>query len=96
LNYFAKFLGLFAQIDYEGRKRVSESYAFEETLIDIKRDQYVGKDERQLYIENLAPDTRYTFNISAKFTEGWGSPYSINVETSSQGLISYNNVICIY
>jgi len=58
----------------------------EETLIDVKKDQYVPKEKRTCYIDNLAPDTFYSFNISAKFLDGsWGLPYLLRVETSSEG-----------
>ena len=65
---------------------MSEASGVEETLIDVKRDKYVVKEETTLYIDNLIPDTSYTFNISAKFFDGWGAPHFIIVETSSEGL----------
>lgn len=58
----------------------------EETLIDQKKDRFVAKEERMLYIENLIPNTVYSFNISAKFIDGtWGPPYHLSVETSVEG-----------
>lgn len=75
----------FIKIDYEGRKKISEAAGVEETVIDVKRDKYVAKEDRTLYIDHLIPDTSYIFNISAKFMDGWGAPYLLVVETSSEG-----------
>ena len=69
----------------------------EEAVIDIKKDLLVTKEDRRLQVDSLAPDTRYTFNISAKFFDGWGAPHQLVIDTSShgtEGYLSYKLLHC--
>ena len=74
------------QIVYEGIKRYRDSYGIEQTMIDPKKDSIVPNDETSLYIDGLVPKTIYSFNISAKYSDGsWGPEYMLKVETSIDG-----------
>ncbi|KAK2179862.1 hypothetical protein NP493_469g03030 [Ridgeia piscesae] len=71
------------KIVYEGIKRYRDSYGIEQTMIDPKKDSIVPNDETSLYIDGLVPKTIYSFNISAKYSDGsWGPEYMLKVETS--------------
>lgn len=74
------------QIEYEGIKQYREESGIEQTLIDPKDSRMVAKVERSLYIDELVPDTVYTFNITAKFMDGsWGPAFTMHVQTSNDG-----------
>lgn len=65
---------------------MTDSSEVEETLIDVKQSHYIAKEESTFYIDNLIPNTIYTFNLSAKFIDGlWGPPYPLRLETSVEG-----------
>ena len=65
---------------------MTDSSEVEETLIDVKQPHYIAKEESSFYVDNLIPDTIYTFNLSAKFIDGlWGPPYPLRIETSFEG-----------
>jgi len=69
-----------------GIKKIHVSNDLEETIVDLKKEIFANKDDRTMYIEGLLPETVYNLNISAKFSDGsWGPPYSLRVETSSDG-----------
>jgi netrin-G3 ligand len=73
------------KVDYVGIKKYHDPMSgLEETLIDPQKSLMVSKEDKNLVINDLAPKTMYSFNISAKFIDGsWGPPYGIQVETSS-------------
>ncbi len=74
------------QIVFEGRKTYRDEKGKIQTLQDGKRDRFVPKEERTLYIDGLVPKTVYVFNISAKYMDGtWGPDFPLRVETSIDG-----------
>jgi len=74
-------------VSYEGVQRYrNEESGIDETLIDPRKRKLVPKEESTLYLEQLAPQTVYTFNITASFLDGSRGPVtSLHVETSAEG-----------
>ena len=71
---------------FEGKKTYRDEKGRTQTLPDSKKDRFVPKEERTLYIDGLVPKTIYMFNISAKYMDGtWGSEFPLRVETSIDG-----------
>ena len=76
----------YLQIVYEGRKTFRDARGKTESLKEGKKDKFVPKEERTLYIDGLVPKTVYRFNISAKYMDGtWGPEFPLRVETSIDG-----------
>ena len=74
------------QIVFEGKKTYRDEKGRTQTLPDSKKDRFVPKEERTLYIDGLVPKTVYMFNISAKYMDGtWGPEFPLRVETSIDG-----------
>ena len=74
------------QIVFEGKKEYRDELGQLKTLEDGKRDRFVPKEQRTLYIDGLVPKTVYVFNISAKYMDGtWGPEFPLRVETSVDG-----------
>jgi len=75
------------KVTYEGIQRYkNRDTGIDETLIDRRKRKVVPKEESTLYLENLVPQTVYTFNITAKFLDGLNGPVtSLQVETSTEG-----------
>lgn len=92
---------LFFQIDYEGRRKVSDVAEIEDTIIDVKKSLPVAKEETSLRISSLIANSVYNFNLSARFIDGlWGPPFRLRLETSVQGAFSYQHtcvliIICV-
>jgi len=77
------------QVEYEGIKKYHDPLSgIEETIVDPRKHQDVGRDLLTLYINGLMPKTVYTFNISAKFVDAaWGPASSIRIETIPDGVL---------
>ncbi|ESO00970.1 hypothetical protein HELRODRAFT_192507 [Helobdella robusta] len=59
---------------FEGRKTFKNSLDQLETFIDPQRDAKVSKEDRQLLLDSLVPNTLYFVNISTKFIDGKTGP----------------------
>jgi len=70
------------RIEYEGMKRYKDQYGLDQLHLDKSKAKYVPSIERQLYIDELVPNTVYSFSISAKYPDGWGPKCSFQMETS--------------
>ena len=66
-------------------KRYLDQYGLDQLYIDESEVKYVPATENQLYIDQLVPNTLYTFTIAAKYSDGWGPKYTFQVETSVDG-----------
>ena len=74
------------QIKYEGLRHYRDDEGIMRTHIVRTLEKAINGDQTSVYIENLLPKTKYTFNISAQYaSNSWGPEYSILVETSSDG-----------
>ena len=47
-----------------------------------RRELSVPGNQTSVYINGLESNTKYTFNISARYDRNWGPVYTIDVETS--------------
>ena len=73
------------KINYDGLKKYRDESDFEQTLIDVKHEKIVAKDEHQVKIDFLSPKTIYTFNISAEYGDVIGPVNTLKVETGVDG-----------
>lgn len=65
----------------------------EDTIIDVKKNETIAKEQSMMYIDNLIPNTVYNFNLSARFIDGlWGRPFRLRFETTAEGAFSYQQI----
>lgn len=72
---------------------LDEAADIEDTIIDVKKNRTIAKEQSMMYIDNLIPNTDYHFNLSARFIDGlWGRPFPLHFETSAEGAFSYQQL----